>query len=77
MIYLIGGAPRCGKTTFSKRLAAKKRIPWISTDLIESIVAEYMSPAERQKGFPLANVCTALPEESLRTEIISAKTLWP
>jgi len=77
MLYLIGGAPRCGKTTFSKKLAAKKRIPWISTDLIESIVAEYMSPDEIRKGLPTANVCTASPQESLRTEIISAKTLWP
>ena len=77
MIYLIGGAPRCGKTTFSKILAAKKRISWISTDLIESVVAEYMSPDEIRKGLPTANVCTALPQESLRTEIISAKTLWP
>lgn len=77
MIYLIGGAPRCGKTTFSKMLAHKKRIPWISTDLIESIVAEYMSPKEKVKKFPCPNVCTAKPDVSLRAEIKTAKTLWP
>ena len=38
MIYLIGGAPRSGKTILSKRIAQKNGIPWISTDTIRSIV---------------------------------------
>jgi 2-phosphoglycerate kinase len=28
MIYLIGGAPRCGKTTIAKQLSKKLRISW-------------------------------------------------
>ncbi len=52
MIYLITGAPRCGKTTIAKKLSQKLHIPWISADTIESIVAVSISPAERKKKFP-------------------------
>jgi 2-phosphoglycerate kinase len=38
MIYLIGGPPRCGKTTLSKLLTKNLGLPWISADTIESIV---------------------------------------
>jgi hypothetical protein len=34
MIYLIGGAPRVGKSILSQRIAARLRIGWISTDLL-------------------------------------------
>jgi predicted kinase len=34
MIYLIGGAPRVGKSILSQRTAARLRIGWISTDLL-------------------------------------------
>ncbi|MEM7532256.1 MAG: hypothetical protein AAF639_08770 [Chloroflexota bacterium] len=34
MIYLIGGAPRVGKTTLTQRVAANLGIGWISTDLL-------------------------------------------
>jgi len=34
MIYLIGGAPRVGKSILCQRLAAKLKIGWISTDLL-------------------------------------------
>lgn len=34
MIYLIGGAPRAGKSILAHQLAAKLRIGWISTDLL-------------------------------------------
>ncbi len=34
MIYLIGGAPRVGKSILSQRVAAQLRIGWISTDLL-------------------------------------------
>ncbi len=34
MIYLIGGAPRAGKSILGQRVAAQLQIGWISTDLI-------------------------------------------
>jgi 2-phosphoglycerate kinase len=38
MIYLIGGAPRAGKSILGQQLAAKLRIGWISTDLLQEIL---------------------------------------
>jgi hypothetical protein len=34
MIYLIGGAPRAGKTILGQRLSTKLRVGWVSTDLL-------------------------------------------
>lgn len=34
MIYLIGGAPRVGKSVLCKQFAARLRVGWISTDLL-------------------------------------------
>lgn len=34
MIYLIGGAPRTGKSLLSHRLAAEQRMGWIGTDVL-------------------------------------------
>ncbi len=38
MIYLIGGAPRAGKSILAQRIAAKLRIGWISTDLLVELL---------------------------------------
>ncbi len=38
MIYLIGGAPRCGKSTLCQRFAAELGIGWISTDLVVEVI---------------------------------------
>lgn len=38
MIYLIGGAPRSGKTLLAQRLARKLGAGWISTDLLRDLV---------------------------------------
>lgn len=34
MIYLIGGAPRAGKSTLGQSIAAMQQVSWISTDLL-------------------------------------------
>lgn len=34
MIYLIGGAPRTGKSTLCHQFAAEQKIGWISTDML-------------------------------------------
>jgi hypothetical protein len=38
MIYLIGGAPRVGKTTLSRMIMERKGIPFLSTDVIRDAV---------------------------------------
>jgi 2-phosphoglycerate kinase len=53
MLYLIGGPPRCGKTTLSAALAKKLQIPYFSIDHIASVIPPYI-PSERQdESFPL------------------------
>src|SRR5919106_5924703 len=38
MIYLIGGAPRAGKSILCQQISAKLKIGWISTDLIMELL---------------------------------------
>lgn len=52
MIYLIGGAPRCGKTILAKLLSKKLNIPWIATDTLESVAMVYTSKKDFNKCFP-------------------------
>jgi len=52
MIYLIGGSPRCGKTTLAQFLSRQLSIPWLATDTIESIVSECISSSDFNKTFP-------------------------
>ncbi len=48
MIYLIGGPPRCGKTTVAKKISKS----WISADTIESIVASNTDKQDFARLFP-------------------------
>lgn len=52
MIYLIGGPPRCGKTTFSKAMSKRCGIPWFSTDTLEVITMKYMTKEQWNKTHP-------------------------
>jgi 2-phosphoglycerate kinase len=38
MIYLVGGAPRAGKSILAQRVSAKLKIGWISTDLLVELL---------------------------------------
>lgn len=38
MIYLVGGAPRAGKSILGQQVAANLRIGWISTDLLTELL---------------------------------------
>src|SRR4051812_6524231 len=38
MIYLLGGAPRAGKSTLCQLTSAKMKIGWISTDLLVDLL---------------------------------------
>ena len=52
MIYLIAGAPRCGKTIIAKKLSKKLDVSWISSDTLESIVSVYTNKKNYKKLFP-------------------------
>lgn len=53
MIYLVGGAPHCGKSTVAKKTAHRLRVSCIATDTIESVVLRlYTTPQEMRELFP-------------------------
>ncbi len=52
MIYLIGGPPKCGKTTLAKKMSRELQIPWISTDTLQNIVWAYSAKEKRPELFP-------------------------
>lgn len=56
MIYLIGGPPKCGKTTLAKELSKSFGIPWISTDSLQSIVYAYTDKKDIPKKFPWGEI---------------------
>ncbi len=51
-IYLIGGPPKCGKTTLAKSLAKELSIPWISADTLQNIAYAYSRKEEHKTLFP-------------------------
>lgn len=52
MIYLLGGPPRCGKTMVAKQLAAKLDVPWITADMLESVISVYVADKDYPQLFP-------------------------
>ncbi|MEI8091749.1 MAG: AAA family ATPase [bacterium] len=51
-VYLIGGPPKCGKTTLAKILSKSTSIPRISADTLENIARTYIDKANHKKAFP-------------------------
>ncbi|UMX48225.1 MAG: hypothetical protein L7H18_01630 [Candidatus Nealsonbacteria bacterium DGGOD1a] len=49
MIYLIGGPPKCGKTTLAKKISKSFGILWVSTDTLQNVIKPYM----RENDFPI------------------------
>jgi 2-phosphoglycerate kinase len=47
VIYLIGGAPRCGKTTIAQALARERGCSWLPTDYLMSDFNRYIPEPER------------------------------
>ena len=43
MIYLIGGPPKCGKTTLAKKLSKYLGIQWVASDTLQVVAREYVS----------------------------------
>lgn len=44
MIYLIGGPPKCGKSTDARRLAHHTGAAWLPLDSVESVIYHYLPP---------------------------------
>jgi hypothetical protein len=38
ILYLVGGAPRVGKSTLAQRLSKLDRIPWLPTDVVRTVL---------------------------------------
>lgn len=41
MIYLVGGPPRCGKSTLAQWLCDRRAVPWISTDPVVQVLGAF------------------------------------
>lgn len=52
MIYLIGGPPKCGKTTLAKALSKSLGLPWVSTDTLECVIRPYVDKKDLPAKFP-------------------------
>jgi 2-phosphoglycerate kinase len=52
MIYLIGGPPRCGKSTLARKLAALTGASWVPADYLTTIISGYISAAELPVRLP-------------------------
>ncbi len=53
MIYLIGGAPRLGKSIMARKLMEKIHTPWLSVDVLRTVVAETIQDTnQRKRLFP-------------------------
>ncbi|MBP9864705.1 hypothetical protein KBC54_04650 [Patescibacteria group bacterium] len=81
MIYLIGGAPRVGKSIVSKSIAQAKGIEPISTDDMESHFSESIPEERRRELFPLPGFSgepsenTLTPDERVKLQTIGAESL--
>ena len=49
MIYLIGGAPRAGKTILAQRLCTTRSVGWVSTDLLMDLLRVANAPGRKLK----------------------------
>jgi hypothetical protein len=83
MIYLIGGPPRCGKTTLARALSARTGASWLSLDQLESAIIYYIPPPDRAAALPFLpgsideKYAAFSPQQFLEQFKAIARTIWP
>jgi 2-phosphoglycerate kinase len=83
MIYLLGGAPRVGKSIAAKRLAEKVGAKLIKADDVASDYAGSLPEGERMEKFPFPGFSgepsenDRAPGEMTRLQLVDAKSLEP
>jgi 2-phosphoglycerate kinase len=84
MLYLIGGAPRCGKTTLARHLAQMLGCSYVPADYLGTAFAHYIPVSELPQRYPAWGTATV--DERFATytaaQIIvnyrtKAATVWP
>lgn len=53
MLYLIGGPPRCGKTTLAEALAKRTSLPYFTLDHVTSVISPYIPEEQYRTRLPL------------------------
>ncbi len=38
VLYIVGGPPRVGKSALGRRIMERRRIPWLSTDIVKTVL---------------------------------------
>jgi 2-phosphoglycerate kinase len=84
MLYLIGGAPRCGKTTVARQLAQVLCCSRVPTDYLGTAFTNYIPETELAQRYPPWNTATVDERYARYTiaEIVAnyrtkAATVWP
>lgn len=85
-IYLIGGPPKCGKTTLAKRMSKEWGISWISSDTLENLAFAYSRKEDHSTLFPHSYLrgdsndefySHNTPEEIVQGYMEQSKTTYP
>ena len=45
-LYLVGGAPRVGKSSLAQRLLELDGIPWLPTDVLRTVLGRVLPPLD-------------------------------
>lgn len=80
MIYLVGGAPRVGKSNLVKQVVAQHPMYAISTDAIRFLVRRSVPPEQLDPALKLWNPATeALPptDQIMEAQNAESHALWP
>jgi len=83
MIYLIGGAPRIGKSIMAKRVATLMCADFFSTDDIQEKVVGRLTPEEKLRKLPFPGFSgdpaenKLSPDVLVRLQLIEAQSLKP
>jgi hypothetical protein len=60
IVYLVGGAPRVGKSVLAQRLLALDGIPWLPTDVIRTVVRRVAPEVDAVDQDPVRQQCEVL-----------------